>query len=106
MLVLFGLAALCFPASAGTATAVLFGWILIATGVTEFVGTFVGSGYAHVRWSLFSSVLAIVAGLLMAFHPFAGAMVLVLVIAAWLFLAGISSLMITLDLRRSTSSWG
>lgn len=33
LLVLFGLAALCFPALAGIATAVLFGWILIASGV-------------------------------------------------------------------------
>lgn len=107
LLVLFGLAALCFPALAGIATAVLFGWILIASGVTGLAATFAGGGYAHVWWSLFSSVLAIVAGLLMAFHPFAGAMVLVLVIAAWLFFDGISSLMIALDLRRAKrSSWG
>lgn len=107
LLVLFGLAALCFPAFAGIATAVLFGWILIASGVAGLAGAFAGSGYAHFWWSLFSSVLAIVAGLLMAFHPFAGAMVLVLVIAAWLFLDGISSLMIALDLRRSSKpSWG
>lgn len=107
LLVLFGLAALCFPAFAGIATAILFGWILIASGVIGLVGAFVGSGSAHVWWSLFSSVLAMVAGLLIAFHPFTGAMVLVLVIAAWLFFDGISSLMIALDLRRSKrSSWG
>lgn len=107
LLILFGLAALCFPAFAGIATAVLFGWILIASGAVGLVGTVAGGGYTHAWWSLFSSVLAIVAGLLMAFNPFAGATVLVLVIAGWLFLDGIGSLMIALDLRRSGRlSWG
>jgi uncharacterized membrane protein HdeD (DUF308 family) len=107
LLVLFGLAAFCFPAFAGIATAVLLGWILIASGAAGLAGTFAGGGYTHAWWSLFSSVLAIVAGLLMVFNPFAGAMVLVLVIAAWLFLDGIGSLMIALNLRRtSRPSWG
>lgn len=107
LLVLFGLVAFCFPALAGIATAVLFGWILIASGAVGWVGTFAGSGYTHRWWSFFSSLLAIIAGLLMAFHPFAGAMAIVLLIAAWLFLDGIGSLMIALDLRRSSRpSWG
>lgn len=107
LLLLCGLAALCFPAFAGIATSVLFGWILIASGVTGLVVTLVRSGYTHVGWSLFSSALAIVAGLLIAFDPFAGAMVVTAVIAAWLFLDGISSFMIALDLRRSRRpTWG
>ncbi len=107
LFVVFGLAALCFPAFAGVATAVLFGWILVASGIAGLAGAFAGSGHTHFWWSVFSGVLAIVAGLVMAFHPFAGAMALVFVVAAWLFFDGISSLMIAFDLRRSGQpSWG
>jgi uncharacterized membrane protein HdeD (DUF308 family) len=107
LLVLFGLAALCFPAFAGIATAVLFGWILMASGIAGLLATFSAKNHVQFWWSLLSSILAIVAGLIVAFHPFTGALVLVVVIAAWLALDGVSSLMIALDLRRTQRrAWG
>ena len=106
-LIALGLVALCFPASAGIATSMVFGWILIAGGVAGLAGAFVATGYAHFWWSLFSSLLAIGVGGAIAFHPFAGAMALILLISTWLLLDGVSSLMIALDLRRGARpSWG
>lgn len=107
LLVVLGLAALCFPAFAGLATSMLLGWIVIASGIAGLAGAFADHGYAHLGWSLLSSLLAIAAGLVIALHPFAGAMALVLVISAWLVLDGISSLMIARDLRAARRrSWG
>ena len=107
LLMLFGLAALCFPAFAGIATAVLFGWILIVSGIAGLIGAFSARPHVQFWWSLVSSLIAIAAGLLVAFHPFVGAMALVVVIAAWLVFDGVSSLMIALELRRKQRrAWG
>jgi uncharacterized membrane protein HdeD (DUF308 family) len=100
VLVVLGIAALVFPVLAGVAAAVLFGWILIVIGVAGVVSALSTRPHVHLGWSLVSSILALVAGLIVAFFPLAGAMTLVFVVAAWLVLDGISSLMIGLDLRR------
>lgn len=105
LLILFGVAAIAFPALAGIATAVLLGWILTATGIAGLVGAFTSKPHVHFLWSLISSGLAIAAGLAIAFHPIAGATVLIIVIAAWLMLDGVSTLMIALDLRRAGRRW-
>jgi uncharacterized membrane protein HdeD (DUF308 family) len=98
--VLFGLAALLFPVMAGVATAVLLGWILVACGVAGLAGTITNRHHVQVAWSLASSLLALVAGLVIAFQPLVGVALLIGVVAAWLALDGVSSLMIALDLRR------
>jgi uncharacterized membrane protein HdeD (DUF308 family) len=100
VLILLGVAAIVFPLVAGIAAAVLLGWILIIIGIAGVVGALQARPHVHLGWSLVSSILALVAGLLIAFFPLAGAVTLVIVIAAWLVLDGVSSLMIALDLRR------
>lgn len=107
LLVLFGLAALVFPAMAGVATAVLLGWILIACGIAGVVATVSGRAHVQLRWSLLSALLALVAGFVIAFDPPVGVAVFIGVVAAWLVLDGVSSLMIGLDLRRrGRRAWG
>ncbi len=107
LLIALGAAAMAFPILAGIATAVLFGWILIAAGAVGLFGAFTSRPRVHFWWSLFSAALAIIAGLVAAFLPLAGAVTLVVVIAVWLALDGVASLMIGLDLRRGRSrSWG
>jgi uncharacterized membrane protein HdeD (DUF308 family) len=107
LLILVGIAAIVFPAVAGIAAAVLFGWILIISGIGGLISAFSTRPHLHFAWSLASSILAIVAGLVAALFPFAGVTALVIVIAAWLALDGVTSLMIGLDLRRSgRRSWG
>jgi len=107
LLVLLGLAAIVFPMMASIGAAVLFGWILIASGVLGLSATFSAKRNLHFWWSLSSSALAVVAGLVVCFYPLAGVMVLVMVIATWLTLDGVSSMMIGLDARRAgRRSWG
>jgi uncharacterized membrane protein HdeD (DUF308 family) len=107
LLLLFGLAAVVFPIFASIAAAVLLGWLLIATGIAGLIGAFSARPHLHFGWSLVSSVVSIIAGLLAAFYPLAGVLALVLLIAAWLVLDGVSSMMIALDQRRSGGkTWG
>lgn len=107
LLVMFGLAAIAFPIFASIAAAILLGWILIACGIAGLFGAFSAKPHLHFGWSLVSSLVAIAAGVIAAFYPLAGIMSLALIIAAWLVLDGISSLMIGLNLRRGGGrSWG
>ena len=101
VLIALGIAAIIFPASAGATAAAVFGWILIIMGVLGLVSALSSRPHVHFGWSLGSAILALVAGLIVAFFPLAGTTVLVLVIAAWLILDGVSSLRIGLGLKRS-----
>lgn len=101
LLILLGVAAIAFPAFAGVAAAVLFGWLLIIAGIGGIVSAFSTRPHVHFAWSIISGALAIVAGLIAALFPLAGANALVILIAAWLALDGISSLMIGMNLRRA-----
>jgi uncharacterized membrane protein HdeD (DUF308 family) len=107
VLILFGVAAIAFPLFASIAAAVLLGWILIASGIAGLIGAFTERPHLHFGWSLLSSIVSIAAGLVAAFYPLAGVLALALVIAAWLALDGVGSMMIALNLRRAGSrSWG
>jgi membrane protein HdeD len=107
VLAALGVAAMAYPVLAGVATAVLLGWILTASGIAGLVGAFTSKPHVHFRWSLISSILAIAAGLTLATRPFAGATVFIIVIAAWLALDGVSTLMIARDLHGSGRKlWG
>ena len=103
ILIALGLGAALFPAMAGVAAGVVFGWILVAIGIMGLASAFSARPHIHFTWSLASSILTIVAGLIVALFPLAGAMVLAVAIAAWLVLDGVSSLQIGRDLKRTGS---
>ena len=103
ILIALGIGAVLFPALAGAAAGVVFGWILIAMGVLGLVSTFSARPHLHFGWSLASSIVTIVAGLIVAMFPLAGTMVLVLAVAAWLIVDGVSSFQIGRGLKRAGS---
>ncbi|HEV2366104.1 MAG TPA: DUF308 domain-containing protein [Caulobacteraceae bacterium] len=107
ILIALGVAAVVFPIFASLFAAVLLGWILLVSGIVGLIGAFAHRPHVHLGWSIVSAALAIVAGVFIAFFPLTGVITLVIVLAAWLFLDGVSSVMIGLDQRRSGSrSWG
>ncbi len=100
VLIALGIGAVLFPALAGATAGVVFGWILFAIGVLGLASTFSARPHVHFGWSLASSIVTIVAGLIVALFPLAGTTVLVVAMAAWLILDGVSSLQIGLGLKR------
>ena len=100
-LIALGIGAVLFPAMAGAAAGAVFGWILVVIGVLGLASAFSARPHIHFGWSLASAILAIVAGLIVALFPLAGIAVLVVAIAAWLILDGVSSLQIGLGFRRA-----
>jgi membrane protein HdeD len=106
LLILFGLAAVTFPEFAGVATAILLGWVLMACGIAGLFGAFAARPHLHFGWSMVSALVAIAAGLITALNPEAGSLALIVVVAAWLALDGLSSMMLALHQRRAgDSSW-
>ena len=106
-LLVLGLLALIAPVVAAVFAVSLLGWLIFLAGVLGLVATFAGRTHTHRPWSIVSAVIAVVAGLLIALHPIAGAAALTLFLAAYLLLDGVSLIMLSLDQRRRDAHrWG
>ena len=106
-LVVLGLLALLAPFVAAVAAVSVLGFLIVMAGVLGLVSTFAGKSHTHRTWSLVSSLIALFAGLLIAFNPVAGASALVLLVAAYLLFDGVSLIMLALDQRRRAAHrWG
>jgi uncharacterized membrane protein HdeD (DUF308 family) len=93
VLVLAGLAAIFHPLATGLATGLLLAWSLIAGGAFALIAGLVDLR-AHGGW-LYAilGLLAVLAGFVVMFNPFAGALSLVWAIGAWLVVGGILELL-------------
>ena len=100
-LIVLGLGALILPPLASIGVAILLGWLLLLGGVFGLVTSIVGRHAPGFVWSLLSSIIAIVAGVLLFGWPAAGALSLTLVLTAFLTADGVVTIMIALDYRRA-----
>lgn len=106
VLILLGVAALLLPLTAGVFAGVLLGWMLIVSGLVGLLATWRARAHMQLSWSLASAVVAILAGLLIAFRPLAGAVAITLLISAYLFVDGVSHLGLGMDQRkRAAPRW-
>jgi len=107
LLILLGVLAAALPGVAGLAAAIVFGWILIVSGILGLVSLLGQRGHAHLVWSAISAIIALVAGVLVLLAPIAGAVGLALFIAAYLFLDAVTLIGLALDQRRrERRAWG
>ncbi|HUK01575.1 MAG TPA: DUF308 domain-containing protein [Steroidobacteraceae bacterium] len=107
ILVLLGILALIAPLAAALTAAVLFGWILLASGIVGLVMTLRARQGPGFTWSLLSAIVGIAAGLLLLLRPLAGAISLTVVLIGFLLAEGIVSIFLALDHRKSLSGrWG
>jgi uncharacterized membrane protein HdeD (DUF308 family) len=107
VLVIFGLLALLAPVIASVAATVLFGWLLLLSGVIGLVTTFRARHAPGFWWSLLSAVIGIVAGILLLGWPLLGTLSLTAVLIAFLFAEGVVSILYALEHRNALSGrWG
>lgn len=107
LLVVFGILAAALPAFAGLAAALVFGWVLILSGVVGFATLFMSRDAAHPVWSFVSALIALGAGILVFWAPVAGVVSLAILIAAYLLIDAIASIALAFDQRRrATKGWG
>jgi uncharacterized membrane protein HdeD (DUF308 family) len=93
ILVALGMAAILVPAVASVAVALFLGWLFLIGGIVGAVTTMMHRRSAGFWWSLLSSIVTIIAGLLLVGWPVGGAVSLTLVLAAYLVAEGIASMM-------------
>lgn len=111
LVVALGVLAILLPVVATLAVAILIGALLLVFGVFELVRCVrawrrVGGGWHEgLGWALFQAVVAVIAGTLMLFDPFAGAVSLTLVLGIFLLAAGAMQAVIAWRLRPA-SGWG
>lgn len=100
VLILLAAVAVVLPIAAGIAGALVFGWVLVLSGVMGFVSLFGSRSHAHGLWSALSALVALVAGGLILWRPIMGATALAIFIAAYLLLDAVALVGMGLDQRR------
>ena len=91
--ILFGLLATFSPISTIFALVVLWGVYAIADGVLALIAAFRPAGQRAKGWLILLGIIGIVAGLFVIFQPFASTVAFVWILATWLILRGIVSVL-------------
>lgn len=108
LLLILGAGAILIPNIASLAATIFFGWLLIIGGFVGFVSTVMGRHAPGFVWALLSALIAILAGAYLIVWPIGGMLSLTLVLAAFLTIDGILSIVYALEHRRHGSqrwSW-
>ena len=106
-LLVLGILAAAMPGIASLAATVLFGWILLFSGVVILIAAVRARDAPGFWWSLFSGIIGIVAGLLLLIRPMRGVLTLTIVLIAFLLAQGVISILYAVEHRRQQSGrWG
>lgn len=107
ILVILGVLAILIPPLATLAVTILFGWLLLISGIVGLITTFVARHAPGFWWSLLSAVLGIAAGIVLLVWPGSGALSLTFLLIAFFLIEGFASIMFAIDHRRQLSGrWG
>ena len=108
LLIVLGSFAVLVPAVASVAATIVFGWILLLSGVLGLVATLRARQAPGFGWSLLSAVVGIAAGLILLAMPVQGTLSLTAVLIAFLLIEGVASILYALEHRKGSSgrwSW-
>lgn len=108
VLIILGTLAVLVPAVASLAATIVFGWILLLSGVIGLISTFRARQSPGFGWSLLSALLGIVAGIILLTMPLQGTLSLTAVLIAFLIVEGVATVLFALEHRKGASgrwSW-
>lgn len=108
VLIVLGTLAILVPAVASVAATVVFGWILLISGIVGLIATFRARGSPGFLWSLISALLGIAAGVILLSMPVQGTLTLTAVLIAFLLVEGLATVLFALEHRKGSSgrwSW-
>lgn len=103
VLVLLGALAIVLPPLATLAVTIVFGWLLLISGVIGLITTFWARHAPGFWWSLFSAVVGIAAGIVLLAWPLSGSVTLTLVLIMFFVIEGVASIMYAIEHRRQYS---
>ena len=108
LLIVLGSLAVLVPAVASVAATIVFGWILLLSGVIGLITTLRARQAPGFGWSLLSAIIGIAAGLVLLAMPVQGTLSLTAVLIAFLFVEGVASILYAFEHRKGLSgrwSW-
>lgn len=97
--VVFGISAVMQPLAAAAAIAWFFGVLAIAEGLASVVGLFSAGAGVSKGWTLLYALASLAFGVLTVINPLATAGIAVLLLAAWLVVAGIYRIIFAVRVR-------
>jgi uncharacterized membrane protein HdeD (DUF308 family) len=100
LLIVLGALAAFLPAVASVAAALVFGWVLILSGIFGLVALFGSREHAHIVWSVISALVALAVGILILVFPLIGVVTLAIFIAAYLLIDAVALIGLAMDQRR------
>ena len=104
--VLFGIAAFMWPAKTAVAIAWAFGVMAIAEGVLSLLALFDRNVSVSKGWLALYALASLAFGLVAVSNPVVTAGVLLLILAAWLLVAGIYRIVLAIRIRKEvTGEW-
>jgi len=102
-LVVLGCLAVLVPTVASLAATVVFGWILLISGIMGLISTIQARQAPGFGWSLVSAIIGIAAGLVLLTMPIQGTLSLTAVLIAFLVVEGVASILYALEHRKGLS---
>ncbi len=103
--VIAGVAAILAAGLATLATVIVFGWLLVVTGIVRFIHAFSQRAGQGFMLDLLVGVLRMVVGGLMVARPGAGAVTITLLLAAFFTVAGLYRLGFAFSTRLASRGW-
>ncbi|MGO9673411.1 MAG: HdeD family acid-resistance protein [Methylocella sp.] len=103
ILVILGLLAVLSPLIAGIFATLFIGWLFLFAGVAGLIFTYKQRAAPGFWWSLFSSAIAVLAGLSLAFSPVTGLISLTIILIAYFLIDGVLTILLGLEYRRDLS---
>lgn len=105
LMIVLGAIALVFTPAATLGTVLLLGWLMIVSGIVEFVQAFHVRRWGGALLHLLGGVLGVFVGLLVITHPVAGALVWTMIFAAFFTVLGTFRAIAAVHLRYRSWGW-
>ncbi len=105
VLILVGIAAICFPLVSTIAAKIFLGWLFLIGGVFMIIHAFSAQGWGGFLWSLLIGVLYLIAGGYLAFFPLTGLLTLAILLAILFAAEGIMEIIMAYRVHPS-EGWG
>jgi uncharacterized membrane protein HdeD (DUF308 family) len=100
LLILLGMVALALPIVTSWSVVLVMAWLIILSGVIQFIHAFRSTGVGTVLWKVVVAVVYLVAGIYLRFHPLLGAKALTLMLAVFFVVEGATDLVTYFRVRK------
>lgn len=105
VMLLFGTIALFITPAATIGTVIVLGWLLVFSGIAEFIYAFPVHRWGGFFLHLIGGILGVAVGLLVVTHPVAGALVWTLLFASFFVVVGFTRLVAAISLKFPHWGW-